>query len=60
MDAADYMKEAEKCERLATTCETVIGRAFFRDAAAHWRQKALEAGHEEASPPPSSDQQTSP
>jgi hypothetical protein len=53
MDAADCVKEAEKCKRLASECGTEIGRAFFRDAAAHWRQMALDAEHEEP-PPPSS------
>lgn len=44
MDAADqYLREAEKCERLAKTCLTEICRAFFMDAAAHWRQRAVEA-----------------
>jgi len=44
MDAADlFLKEAEKCERLAEACETEISRTFFMDAAAHWRQKALQA-----------------
>ena len=44
MDTANqYLKEAEKCERLAQVCTTEIGRAFFLDAAAHWRQRALEA-----------------
>jgi hypothetical protein len=47
MDAADrYLKEAEKCERLAEACTTEIGRAFFVDAADHWRQMALEAQNE--------------
>jgi hypothetical protein len=51
MDIAElYRKEAEKCERLAKTCETKIGRAFFMDAAEHWREKALEVEHKE---PPS-------
>ena len=56
MDAADrYMKEAEKCERIAEACAIEISRAFFRDAAAHWRQKALEAKGKE---PPLSRERT--
>jgi hypothetical protein len=44
MDAADrYSKEAENCERLAKICVTEICRAFWMDAADHWRRKALEA-----------------
>lgn len=51
MDIAElYRKEAEKCERLAKTCETEIGRAFFMDAAEHWREKALDVEYKE---PPS-------
>jgi hypothetical protein len=52
MDVADrYFKDAEKCERLATVCAAEISRSFFLDAAAHWRQMALEAEYAE---PPSS------
>ena len=47
MDAAGCMKEAEKCERLAGECGTAIARAFLKDAAAHWRQRALEAGYKQ-------------
>jgi hypothetical protein len=43
MDADRYLKEAEKCERLAKTCVTEICRAFWMDAADHWRRRALEA-----------------
>ena len=51
MDAATrYLKDAEKCERLAAVCETELSRAFFEDAAAHWRQKALEAKQHDADP----------
>jgi hypothetical protein len=60
MDPADCMKEAEKCERLATACETEIGRAFFRDAAAHWRKMALEAEYEKPPSPPLSRERTFP
>ena len=63
MDAADqYLREAEKCERLAQDCTTEIGRAFFVDAAAHWRQRALDAqtkGTLGEQPPPSLRQQLS-
>jgi hypothetical protein len=49
MDATDrYLKEAEKCERLAEACATEISRAFFVDAAVHWRQRALEAQNKES------------
>jgi hypothetical protein len=44
--AARYLEDAERCERLAAVCEADLSRAFFKDAAAHWRQKALEAEHE--------------
>jgi hypothetical protein len=51
VDAADrYVKEAERCERLAEQCVEEASRAFFMDAAARWRQMALEAEHTE--PPP--------
>jgi hypothetical protein len=44
MNAADeYLKEAERCDRLAETCRRKATRAFFMDAATRWRQKALEA-----------------
>ena len=45
--AAQYRKDAEKCERLAKECETVIARSFLLDAAKRWRQMALEAEHTE-------------
>jgi len=36
-----YLKNAERCERLAETCTTDLSCAFFLDAAFHWRQMAL-------------------
>jgi len=38
---AKYLKNAERCERLAETCTTELSCAFFLDAAYHWRRMAL-------------------
>ena len=42
-DANRYLKEAERCERLAQRCVEEESRAFLMDAAVHWRRMASEA-----------------
>jgi hypothetical protein len=51
MDAAVYLKNAEKCEGYAKACEDGLSRAFFLDAAAHWRQMAPRGESGEKQPP---------